>query len=141
MYIHEEAVIDCYPVDAHIILAKDQEFILQVDGPSHYLHGDGIPQRTPRTDYRDKLLNYFHPVVCIPYFEWQSLKNYNDRLEYVTAKLQKINLFLKKPPKNCDFQSANPNRFFTSKLNFADLAKQPATKKPVPVPINRFTKK
>ncbi len=72
-----EKIINTFPVDAFCQIGQ-QKFIVQVDGPSHYLHDEKKPVPTLKTRFRDKFLALPSsdlpspcPVVCIPYDQWQ----------------------------------------------------------------------
>ncbi len=75
-----EKNINTLPVDAFYQTSEKEGFLLQVDGPSHYLHDEKIePILTLKTKFQTQFLVYSsrYPLVRIPYFEWQKQSLFN----------------------------------------------------------------
>jgi hypothetical protein len=73
----------------------DKGFILQVDGPTHYLHApEAVPVLTQKTLFRNALLNFSKPVVCVDYFKWDAYVTDVEKAEYLSLLLSKINIKL-----------------------------------------------
>ncbi len=92
--IENEKRINTLPVDSYIS-NESQSFILQVDGPSHFLHAEEqAPKPSLKVDFRDAFLRFSAPLICINYFEWHKLKDKSltEKLDFLQAKLHAINI-------------------------------------------------
>ncbi len=104
----EEEVINTFPVDAYFSTNVNEGFILQVDGPTHYLHALGVePIRTQKTIFRNAVLSFSKPVVSVPYYKWDALKSDSDCEDYFKSLLSEINIKVgdkwKKPKQTSSF--------------------------------------
>ena len=92
--IIEEKFITTYPVDALVRLSPTTTFILQVDGPTHFLHGinDITPTVAPRTKFRDDYLGFYYPIIKVDYLTWGEFKTYKERSNYLKSLLAKIEI-------------------------------------------------
>ena len=86
--IEEEYCVNKLYVD---ILIPKYNIIVQVDGPTHFLHAPNVnPNPTPKDRFHDALLTQdgIHVVTHIPYFEWHVLNTKRERFDYLMKKLK-----------------------------------------------------
>jgi TPR repeat protein len=88
--IDEEKFFGIYSVDGFITLEKTS-FILQVDGPSHFLHGNNTIKPHGRTLFRDAYLAHHFPVWSVPYQQWNEC---NDIRKYFEESFAGLGLTL-----------------------------------------------
>jgi tetratricopeptide (TPR) repeat protein len=93
-----EARVDIFSVDALVEFSPTQKFILEVDGPTHYLHGINKPVPGLRMQIRDLLLRTHYPLVTVPYYQWKPLQTDNDQIDFLRTKLKTINIELPDQP-------------------------------------------
>jgi TPR repeat protein len=92
---HIERLINTLPVDAFFELSIQQGFILQVDGPSHFLHAsENTPKPTQKSQFRSAFLKLEHPVICVDYYDWDTLKTDKQKADYLTALAKTIDVTL-----------------------------------------------
>jgi TPR repeat protein len=87
-----EEIINILPVDCFVWTSDINGFILEVDGPTHFLHdGSNEPKQTQKVQFRNAYLSYTHPVICISYFDWES-RDAEQRIQLLTDLLQSIDI-------------------------------------------------
>lgn len=99
--IEEEKLFSSLPVDAFIIL-NNKQFKLQVNGPSHYLHGEGEPVMTLKSQFHARFLKEVEcPVISIAYWEWPSQDNAYQHYQFLRKKLKAYDADLQPTRVNC----------------------------------------
>jgi TPR repeat protein/sulfur relay (sulfurtransferase) DsrC/TusE family protein len=88
----KEYVVNSLSVDVYIQISETKGFILQADGPSHFLHDiDAVPKPTQKAQFRDAFLRFDHDVICVAYHEWGAV---TQRQDYIATLLREINITL-----------------------------------------------
>jgi hypothetical protein len=92
---HIERLINTQPVDALFELSHQHGFILQVDGPSHFLHdSEKTPKPTQKLKFRNAFLELEHPVICVAYYDWDNLETDKQKASYLSTLAKTINVTL-----------------------------------------------
>ena len=113
-----ERIINTLPVDLFLYTTEDKGFILQIDGPSHFLHdhnGELPPLPTQKLQFRNAFLALSHPVICLNYFDWDKLKTEKEKQDFLAKLTDTIGVTLE--PKWITPGRDYPNTLFGNSAN------------------------